>query len=171
MLKRSCDYGHSAGALSLTGLEYMSDEEKAARISSVANDMTASIIYIAKQAEAGNVTEKHTAPIYDFIDRVCGTEKRQKKSLLRELERQDEQIAQAVKRHQEDIRELMACASTAILRLKARADKLEAELERLRAQDSSKFSDSDNTCPGEAVVLERDEPSKRNDASIAQSTI
>ena len=122
----------TVGALSLAGIESMSDTEKTARITAVANDITASIIYIAKQSEAGNLTARHTTPIYDMLDKICGTEKRQKRRLLRELEKQDAQIAEMERQHRQDIHELTDCANIAISQLKARTDKLDEEVQKLK---------------------------------------
>ncbi|KAF3482586.1 uncharacterized protein GIQ15_05345 [Arthroderma uncinatum] len=118
-------YGTSGGALSLTGLENMSSAEKTARILAVANDMAASIIYIAKQAEAGNLTNSQTVPIYNFIDSILGLERSQTRGLMAELEKQDSRIAFMEKQHQKDIEELTRCALEAISQMKARADQLE----------------------------------------------
>ena len=130
----SYDSQSTAGCLSLTGLEKMSDDEKTARITAVADDITASIIYIAKQAEAGNLTARNTSPIYDLIDNMSLTEKRHKRRLERELERQDNQMVQMRKRHRENLYEVMTCANIAISRLKARADRLDSELARVRGK-------------------------------------
>ncbi|KAM5439926.1 hypothetical protein McanMca71_005072 [Microsporum canis] len=118
-------YGSSGGALSLTGLETMTSAEKTARILAVANDMAASIIYIAKQAEAGNLTNSQTIPIYNFIDSILALERGQKKSLMSELEQQDSRIALMEKQHRKDIEELTRCAMETVSRMKARIEQLE----------------------------------------------
>ena len=119
---------HSGSVLSLTGLEKMTNEEKTRRITAIADNITASIIYIARQAEAGNLAFHHTTPIHNLIESIIGTERSQKRSLLRELEKQDLQISQMERQHRRDIEELVACANSALKELKARADLLEAEL-------------------------------------------
>ncbi|KAG5206109.1 Peroxidase [Trichophyton interdigitale] len=111
-------YGSSGGALSLTGLESMSAAEKTARIIAVANDMAASIIYIAKQAEAGNLTNSQISPIYNFIDSILGLERSQTKSLMRELDKQGSRIALMEKQHSRDIEELTKCAMETITQMK-----------------------------------------------------
>ncbi|EZF09727.1 hypothetical protein H100_08937 [Trichophyton rubrum MR850] len=111
-------YGSSGGALSLTGLESMSAAEKTARIIAVANDMAASIIYIAKQAEAGNLTNSQIIPIYNFIDSILGLERSQTKSLMRELDKQGSRIALMEKQHSRDIEELTKCAMETITQMK-----------------------------------------------------
>ncbi|KAK2882439.1 hypothetical protein FQN49_000361 [Arthroderma sp. PD_2] len=118
-------YGTSGGAMSLTGLENMSSSEKTARIIAVANDMAASIIYIAKQAEAGNLTNNQTVPIYNFIDSILGLERSQRNNLMGELERQDSRIALMEKQHQRDIEELTRCALEAVSQMKAKVEQLE----------------------------------------------
>ncbi|DAA74743.1 TPA_exp: hypothetical protein A8136_3059 [Trichophyton benhamiae CBS 112371] len=118
-------YGSSGGALSLTGLESMSAAEKTARIMAVANDMAASIIYIAKQAEAGNLTNRQIIPIYNFIDSILGLERSQTKSLMRELDKQGSQIALMEKQHSRDIEELTKCAMETITQMKVRIAQLE----------------------------------------------
>lgn len=123
---------HLGSVLSLTGLEKMSNEEKTVRISAVADNITASIIYIARQAEAGNLAFHHTTPIHDLIESIIGVERSQKRSLLRELEKQDLQMSQMEKRHRRDIEELVACANSALKELKAKADLLEKELKVAR---------------------------------------
>ncbi|EFE39699.1 bifunctional catalase-peroxidase Cat2 [Trichophyton verrucosum HKI 0517] len=118
-------YGSSGGALSLTGLESMSAAEKTARIMAVANDMAASIIYIAKQAEAGNLTNRQIIPIYNFIDSILGLERSQTKSLMRELDKQGSRIALMEKQHSRDIEELTKCAMETITQMKVRIAQLE----------------------------------------------
>ncbi|OAL75658.1 hypothetical protein A7D00_1258 [Trichophyton violaceum] len=118
-------YGSSGGALSLTGLESMSAAEKTARIIAVANDMAASIIYIAKQAEAGNLTNSQIIPIYNFIDSILGLERSQTKSLMRELDKQGSRIALMEKQHSRDIEELTKCAMETITQMKVRIAQLE----------------------------------------------
>ncbi|EFR00489.1 hypothetical protein MGYG_03491 [Nannizzia gypsea CBS 118893] len=120
-------YGSSGGALSLTGLESMSPAEQTARILAVANDMAASIIYIAKQAEAGNLTNSQTIPIYNFIDSILGLERSQKKSLMRELEMQGSQIALMEKQHRRDIEELTKCAIETITQMNAKIEQLQKD--------------------------------------------
>jgi peroxiredoxin len=112
----------------------MSDDEKTSRITTVADDIAASIIYIAKQAEAGNLTAQNTSPIYDLIDSISLTEKKHRRRLERELERQDHKMAEMGQRHRESLYEVMTCANIAVSQLKARADRLDAELARLRGK-------------------------------------
>lgn len=87
-----------------------------------------------------------------MIESIIGTERSQKRSLLRELEKQDLQISHMEKRHRRDIEELMACANGALRELKARADLLEAELKGAReARDGGqgekgKDTDADGVC-------------------------
>lgn len=130
-------------ALSLTGLENMTNEEKFTRITAVANDMAASIVYIAKQAESGNLTTQHTTPIYNLIENMLGAERSQKRSLIRELEKQDARISSMERQHRRDIQELMACANSALAQLKARADQLEVELKVQRGCNTVDNKDTD----------------------------
>ncbi|OJD15720.1 hypothetical protein AJ78_04055 [Emergomyces pasteurianus Ep9510] len=86
-----------SNALNLIGLETLSASEKARRITAVANDITISIIYIAKHTVAGNLTAEQVAPIYDLIDKVNVVGKQHNRRLESELEAQDLQI-EAMKR-------------------------------------------------------------------------
>lgn len=119
------------GALSLTGLEHMSDTEKASRIKEVADDIIASIIYVAKQSEAGNLTSSHMAPIHYIIDQICGIVEGQTQRLIRELEKQDRIIEKMKRQHRRDIEELMRCAKTQFSQMRETTSKLEQTVERL----------------------------------------
>ncbi|KKZ68219.1 hypothetical protein EMCG_06110 [[Emmonsia] crescens] len=113
-----------SNALSLTGLETFSPPEKARRIAAVANDITASIIYIAKQAAAENLSAEQIAPIYELIDKVNVVGKRHNRRLEKELEEQDRQI--------EKMRRVIEGVDLVVGQLKARTVRLESELRELR---------------------------------------
>ncbi|EZF30693.1 hypothetical protein H109_07148 [Trichophyton interdigitale MR816] len=136
-------YGSSGGALSLTGLESMSAAEKTARIIAVANDMAASIIYIAKQAEAGNLTNSQISPIYNFIDSILGLERSQTKSLMRELDKQGSRIALMEKQHSRDIEELTKCAMETITQMKLLPPTQKAEEEVSRRDGRWKLKEEE----------------------------
>ncbi|PGG97169.1 hypothetical protein AJ79_09306 [Helicocarpus griseus UAMH5409] len=111
-----------SNALSLTGLETLSPSQKTQRIAAVANDMMTSIIYIAKQAGAGNLTAKQIAPIHDLIDKVNMVGREHNRQLEMELEEQDrlieemrrnlderdERIVEMEVRHREEMRRVRA---------------------------------------------------------------
>ncbi|KAK2809724.1 hypothetical protein FQN50_003569 [Emmonsiellopsis sp. PD_5] len=145
----------TTGALSLTGLETLSNEAKTEKIAAVVNDITASIIYIAKQGEAGNLTTDQVAPIYNLVGKMNLTANRHNKRLQKELEQQDTQLEgqeeqiermaaeieegnrhleEVKSQHRNEIQKLMACTNVAIGELKGRADRLDAELRELRRQ-------------------------------------
>ncbi|KAK2792132.1 hypothetical protein FQN52_003900 [Onygenales sp. PD_12] len=145
----------TTGALSLTGLETLSDEAKTEKIAAVVNDITASIIYIAKQGEAGNLTTDQVAPIYNLVGKMNLTANRHNKSLLKELEQQDielegqgqqiERMAEELEKrdrhleevegqHRSEMQKLKARTNATIGELKGRAERLEAELRELRQQ-------------------------------------
>ncbi|EEQ87303.2 hypothetical protein RJZ56_005190 [Blastomyces dermatitidis] len=135
-----------SNALSLTGIETFSPSEKTRRIAAVANDLTASIIYIAKQAAAENLSIEQIAPIYDLIDKVNVVGRRHTKRLERELEEQDKQIEEMKKmlgerdrqieetagRYREEIRRVVEGADLAVRELSTRVETLEQQLRGLR---------------------------------------
>ncbi|OJD21555.1 hypothetical protein ACJ73_07102 [Blastomyces percursus] len=112
----------------------------------VANDLAASIIYIAKHAAAENLSTEQIAPIYDLIDRVNVVGGRHTKRLERELEEQDKQIEEMEKmlgeqdrqieeiagRYHEEIRRVVKGADLAVRALSARVERLEQQLKALR---------------------------------------
>ncbi|EDN05003.1 hypothetical protein I7I51_02742 [Histoplasma capsulatum] len=135
-----------SNALSLTGLEMLSPEEKSRRIAAVANDIAASIIYIAKQAAVGNVSTEQITPIYNLIDKVNMVGRRHIKRLERELEEQDQQIEEmrgmlgerVVKqieeiegRHLEEMRRVTEGADSVVRELRASVERLESKLREL----------------------------------------
>ncbi|KAG5302302.1 hypothetical protein I7I48_02604 [Histoplasma ohiense] len=134
-----------SNALSLTGLEMLSPEEKSRRIAAVANDIAASIIYIAKQAAVGNVSTEQITPIYNLIDKVNMVGRRHIKRLERELEEQDQQIeemrgmlGERVKRieeiegrHLEEMRRVTEGADSVVRELRASVERLESKLREL----------------------------------------
>ncbi|KAK2734546.1 hypothetical protein FQN57_001651 [Myotisia sp. PD_48] len=135
--------GHRGGALSLSGLTTMEPQEKSARIIAITNDMVASIVFIAKQAEAGNLTASQIAPIYNFIDCMLGVERNQKKGLIKELEQQDDRMALMERQHLSDIEQLMECAKGAISHMKKKVHILEEKLKRVEPPNAMQLDMGD----------------------------
>ncbi|PGG98834.1 hypothetical protein GX51_06569 [Blastomyces parvus] len=135
-----------SNALSLTGIETLSPSEKTRHIAAVANDLAASIIYIAKQAAAENLSTEQIAPICDLIDTVNEVGRRHTKRLEKELEEQDKQIEEMKRmlrerdrqieesagRYREEIRRVVEGVDLAVRELSARAERLERQLRGLR---------------------------------------
>ncbi|WEW62002.1 hypothetical protein PRK78_007502 [Emydomyces testavorans] len=120
----------AGGILSLAGLENLSSSEKSARIVALVNDIYASIVLIAKHTKAGTLTKRHCKPIYDLIESIMVLEKKQK----RELKRQDRRMERMARRHQRDIGKLMEMARSGIVHLRAKAERLQMELDELKGR-------------------------------------
>ncbi|EEH41215.1 hypothetical protein PAAG_03501 [Paracoccidioides lutzii Pb01] len=129
------------GALSLTGLDEFSPQEKAQRVAAVANDITASIIYVAKHAEAGNLTSEQLKPIHNLIDMVNVVGREHNRRLERELAEQDRQVEEMRKKLEEQSRQIgerrhvcraMRKMDVVIGELKASVEVLETEIKKMQ---------------------------------------
>lgn len=74
-------------AMRLTHIDTLSSRSKTSLIKSIATDISATFIYIAKQAEAGNLSAIHTGPINDVIGTIKDTEVAHREALERKLAR------------------------------------------------------------------------------------
>lgn len=119
---------YSGGVLSLTRLEHMSEEQKTARVKAVANDMAASIIYIAKQAEAGNLTAEQTTPLYNLFADITTTERAERERMTRSLEKTESRIERMKCQHRRDIDELMRAAASELKMLKKDMRRIETDV-------------------------------------------
>jgi peroxiredoxin len=122
----------AGGVLSLTGLEEMSECEKTAAVKALATDMAASIIYVARQAEAGNLTADQTTPIYNLISNITLTERTEREDMLRDLAESERRLARLKRQHRRIIHELMQAATIELKELKRRLRELEAGTSRAR---------------------------------------
>jgi hypothetical protein len=86
-MPRGLGFGPGSCALRLDNIDWLSSDQKTELISSVANDISAAFIYIAKQAEAGNLTAAHTASINDVIKTIRDTEAKQRRRLEQKIAR------------------------------------------------------------------------------------
>ena len=111
-------YREPTGALSLTGIENMSESEKTERIKAVTNDMAASIIYVAKHAEAGNVTADQIKPLYDIFADISRRERTEREKLMCSLEEMESQVEDMKRQHRRDIDELIKAAAAELKKLK-----------------------------------------------------
>ncbi|GAD99342.1 conserved hypothetical protein [Paecilomyces variotii No. 5] len=74
-------------AMRLTNIDTLPSRSKTSLINSIATDISATFIYIAKQAEAGNLSTIHTGPINDIIGTIKDTEVAHREALERKLAR------------------------------------------------------------------------------------
>ncbi|KAL1877806.1 hypothetical protein Plec18167_004775 [Paecilomyces lecythidis] len=74
-------------AMRLTNIDTLPSRSKTSLINSIATDISATFIYIAKQAEAGNLSTIHTGPINDVIGIIKDTEVAHREALERKLAR------------------------------------------------------------------------------------
>jgi peroxiredoxin len=116
----------TGGVLSLTGLEEMSEYEKTAAIKALATDMAASIIYVARQAEAGNLTADQTTPIFNLISDITSTERTEREDMMRDLAASGRRLARLKRQHRRDIHELMGAATVELKELRRKLRELEA---------------------------------------------
>ncbi|KAL1966190.1 hypothetical protein VTN77DRAFT_4742 [Rasamsonia byssochlamydoides] len=118
-------------ALRLSDIEQLPSDQRTELIQSVANDITAVFIYIARQAEAGNLTTANTAPINDVIGVIRGTEVKHRQKLEEKLGRL-QRDAQRCKRErrwlQSELGQIVGRAQVAVRSWKARVDDLTAQL-------------------------------------------
>lgn len=79
-------------ALTLTPLQSLPPSQKTALLASIANDIKSTLIYIAKQSEAGNLDTTHTAPLNDLVATIKNTAVRERRVLERRLERAERRV-------------------------------------------------------------------------------
>lgn len=78
--------------LRLQNLPSLPPHTKTALLASIAHDMRATFIYIAKQAEAGTLSPDNTAPLNEVLTIIKDTDMRRRESLERRLERYEKRI-------------------------------------------------------------------------------
>ncbi|KAI1941171.1 hypothetical protein LOZ58_004748 [Ophidiomyces ophidiicola] len=157
------------GALSLTGIEKLASSEKTARIAALVNDIYASIIFIAKHSKAGNLSKLNCKPMYDFVNNVMTVEDKQKRSLARELKRQDRRIERMAGQHQRDIQKLLGLARNGIAILQQRACRLQRELDELKGLRKVDLGDVDKklsakTSASASENMDRTKAGEQNDS-------
>jgi hypothetical protein len=80
-MPRELRFRPGSSALRLSNIEQLSSEKKTELIRSVADDITAVFVYIARQSEAGNLTTTNTEPINDVISIIKDTEVKHRQKL------------------------------------------------------------------------------------------
>ncbi|EYE97136.1 uncharacterized protein EURHEDRAFT_451309 [Aspergillus ruber CBS 135680] len=78
--------------LRLTNLTTLPASQKTALISSIANDIKATFIYIAKQSEAGNLDPHNTAPLDDVVATIRDTAVSERRILEKKLEKAERRV-------------------------------------------------------------------------------
>lgn len=78
--------------LRLQSLPSLPPHTKTALLASIAHDIRATFIYIAKQAEAGALAPDNTAPLNDVLTIIKDTDMRRRGRLERRLERYERRI-------------------------------------------------------------------------------
>ncbi|EEP78168.1 predicted protein [Uncinocarpus reesii 1704] len=137
----------TGGAISLTGLENLSSSEKSARIAAVVSDIYASIIFISRHVKAGTLTKHHCKPLYNFMDNIITTERKQKRKVVRELRRQDGRMERMASRHQRDVEKLLGLARSAIMHLRRSMERLQMELDELKGKRRIDLGDIEKRLP------------------------
>ncbi|KAL1957558.1 hypothetical protein VTO42DRAFT_5785 [Malbranchea cinnamomea] len=158
----------AGGVLTLTGLEHMCDAEKNTRIKAVVNDMAASIIYIAKQAEAGNLTADQTTPLYNLLADIATSERDESSKLRRELRVCKRRLAERKRQHKRDIEALMQAAAAELRCLNKKLKELHAQMEtdpaipRKSAARTQLATDIVTRVPADAVRTDEQHPGERS---------
>lgn len=117
-------------ALRLSNIEQLSPDQKTELVRSVANDITAVFIYIARQAEAGNLTTANTEPINDVISVIRDTEVKHRQKLEDKLARYE----RAAQRRRRERRWLRVELGRVIRRTKVAAGSWRTKTDELTAR-------------------------------------
>ncbi|KAL1981998.1 hypothetical protein VTN96DRAFT_1964 [Rasamsonia emersonii] len=117
-------------ALRLSNIERLSPDQKTELVRSVANDITAVFIYIARQAEAGNLTTANTEPINDVISVIRDTEVKHRQKLEDKLARYE----RAAQRRRRERRWLRVELGRVIRRTKVAAASWKTKTDELTAR-------------------------------------
>lgn len=130
-------------ALRLENLEQQTSLTKGELMESIATDICATFISIAKHSEAGTLQAMHTRPIDRVIMTIRDTDVRQRRSLEKQVRRLRKERNWTRKKYSKIARETdaLACAyklkvrrlSSSLLKAQEEAEQLRSELDVLRA--------------------------------------
>ncbi|OJJ82652.1 uncharacterized protein ASPGLDRAFT_1494480 [Aspergillus glaucus CBS 516.65] len=126
--------------LRLTNITTLPPSQKAALISSIANDIKATFIYIAKQSEAGNLGPHNTAPLDDVVATIRDTavsERRMLEKKLEKTERRVRMLKREQKWMQKEFGEVMKRVEMVSGKWKEKIERLRGRVEGLQRELAS----------------------------------
>lgn len=112
----------------LQGIENLSDAEKTARISIIADDMISAITQIADMKNIGVLRDRNTRPIDDMIDTFGNTDGSYRRELEHLIRSRERSLATLSRRHKEKLDELVRSAALGFSRLRRETEDLKEEL-------------------------------------------
>ena len=121
----------------LRNIQTLSSPAKTALLQSIANDISATFIYLAKQAEANTLNPEHTAPINDVIAIIKDTTASQRRTLERRMaryERRTKRLRAERKWAQWEFRRVVQKAEMVHGRWKGTVGRLREGMERMRRE-------------------------------------
>lgn len=121
----------------LRNIQTLSSPAKTALLQSIANDISATFIYLAKQAEANTLNPEHTAPIDDVIAIIKDTTASQRRTLERRMaryERRTKRLRAERKWAQREFGRVVQKAEMVHGRWKETVDRLREGMERMRRE-------------------------------------
>lgn len=124
-------------AMRLTNIDTLSSALKTDLLHSIATDISATFIYIAKQAEAGNLSTVHTAPINSIIRVIRDTEVAQRRALerkVRRYERQARRLREKRKMVKSELGQVVRKAEEVLGGCRGRVEGLKGELSGVRRE-------------------------------------
>ncbi|KAL2009662.1 hypothetical protein VTN00DRAFT_5469 [Thermoascus crustaceus] len=124
-------------AMRLTDIDTLSSALKTDLLRSIATDISATFIYIAKQAEAGNLSTIHTAPINSIIRIIKDTEVAQRRALerkVRRYERQARRLREKRKMVKSGLGQVVKKAEEVLGGYRGRVEGLKGELRGVRRE-------------------------------------
>lgn len=121
--------------LRLTNITTLPSLQKTALISSIANDIKATFIYIAKQSEAGNLNPHNTAPLDDVVATIRDTAVSERRMLEKKLEKAERRVRRLRKEQkwmQKEFGEVVKRAEVVSGKWKEKVERLRGRVEGLQ---------------------------------------
>lgn len=123
--------------LRLTHITSLPSSQKTALISSIANDMKATFIYIAKQSEAGNLDSQNTAPLDNVVATIRDTAVSERRMLEKKLEKAERRVRK-LKREQKwmhnEVVEVLKRVEVVSGKWKEKVERLRGKVEGLQRE-------------------------------------
>lgn len=123
--------------LRLTNIASLPSSQKTALISSIANDMKATFIYIAKQSEVGNLDSHNTAPLDNVVAIIRDTavsERRLVEKRLEKAERRVRNLKREQKWMQEEVGKIVKSVDVVSRKWKEKVERLRGRVEGLQRE-------------------------------------
>ena len=119
----------------LQDLEKMSSDEKKELLSSIAEDIQITLLYVGRHLEAETISHAHAEPIEDMIKKICETEIAKRRRLKRKMRQRESQSARMQREQQkllEGMKEVVQMYEKKTRELRQRVRSLQAQAQTLK---------------------------------------